>query len=182
MRCRRASRPPHPRSASPGHTSLQHGDWQSQRAGAEDALCMQTSLVAMGHCMPLSAGKGAARGAPWWGSTPPCANSVSLTMSTVGFLASSRAMGCPGAYMCSRARSVVFTHRSASPRTPAASAASRNPPGVAYLTARPSHGPRTRGADSGGQGCACTTGCYIPFLDNKHGEHCLADATHHQHW
>ena len=57
-------------------------------------------------------------------------------MSTVGFLASSRAIGCPGAYMCSRARSVVSTQRSASPRTPAASAASRNPPGVAYLGAR----------------------------------------------
>ena len=36
---------------------------------------------------------------PWRFKTPPCANSVSLTISTVGFLASSRAMGPPGVYM-----------------------------------------------------------------------------------
>ena len=73
---------------------------------------------------------------PWLGSTPPCANRVSFTTSTVGFLASSSAMGCPGAYILVRAWMRKWGLQRSSPCSPAALAASSMPPNVAYPPGR----------------------------------------------
>lgn len=65
--------------------------------------------------------------------TPPCAKTESLTISTVGFFASSQAIWPPGLYRRILARTLLSMESSASMFSPAASADSLKPPGVTYL-------------------------------------------------
>ena len=176
--------PPNRTSHPPLHLPHPHPHTRTRAEGerAEHSQSLTRSLPKVRfHCTELAspmAGKGggacepSGRGAPsihsaasslmrcrpycrWCGSRPPCAKAhCPLTTSTVGFLASSRAMAPPGWYRYQRAcRMRRWSPAAMSPSlSPAARADSKNAPAVTYLRGVGGGGDSERGWGAAGGG------------------------------